>query len=994
MLNRSLIAALFLLIPIYIQTAWSSDYAVPENSLEVSFDIPSSKIRGVSRISVNKGEELPVHMGSLRIISLKVNGIDSDLGRDETSFSITANEDGVIEIGYEGVLKAAQSPDPESPMTIQSVIDGRGISLTDMWYPEINGPCYFTLKATLPEGYEAVSEAEEIRKVSVDGKVEHYFSFPYPLEGINLIASDMYVVKADSYRDVKIYSYFFKEDASLAGSYIEFTKRYLELYEGIIGKYPYKRFSIAENFLPTGFSMPTFTMLGSAVVRLPFIVETSLGHEILHQWFGNHVYMGSENWTEGLTTYLADQLYMEEKGEGWDYRKQILIDHHNYVSEKNDFPVRGFRARFDHASRTIGYGKAAMVFHMLRDIVGDNIFFGSLRDFINENRFKRASWDDLISSFQRSYNEDLDWFFTQWINETGVPSLEMNDTGARYVEGGFELSFSIKQKGPLYEMTVPVTVYSGGEGIKRRFRITEKENKFKIYMSYEPEKIVMDGDYDVARSLHKEEVPPVVSGLLGASDLMVALPVRDKRFYKGVIDDFKKKGASVKRAKDIKDSEIGSYSVIVLGSDNPVISRLFGNIDEPEAGFSIIIKENPWNPDKVIGVFNGTSKKEVSSGFRKLRHYGKYSRLLFDSGANISKETDVTQRGISMDLKKEPLAVDMSSVKTLSDVINDISGRKIIYIGEFHDVFAHHAVQLDIIRGLYRMNKDIAIGMEMFQRPFQKTLDDYIEERIDEKEFLKKTEYFKRWRFDYNLYKPILDFAKSNMIPLLALNMEREIIEKVSKDGIDSLSRGDRKSIPSEMDFSDLKYRERVRWAFKMHKDWEEKNFDHFFQSQVLWDETMAQSADVFLKDNKDRQMIVIAGQGHLEYGSGIPKRTYRRNGYDYAIVLIDADLEEGIADHVIFPKPVEGVTSPRLMVFLNIEDDMLEVTGFSEKSVSEKAGLRVGDIIVSVNDVPSRTIEDVKIELFSKRKGGMIKVEVLRKEDGKETRKIFNVRL
>ena len=68
------------------------------------------------------------------------------------------------------------------------------------------------------------------------------------------------------------------------------AKQYIQLYETLFHPFPFKRFAIVENFLPTGISMPTYTLLGQEVVRLPFIVETSLGHEVLHQWFGNQVY--------------------------------------------------------------------------------------------------------------------------------------------------------------------------------------------------------------------------------------------------------------------------------------------------------------------------------------------------------------------------------------------------------------------------------------------------------------------------------------------------------------------------------------------------------------------------------------------------------------------------------------------------------------------------------------------------------------------------------
>ncbi|MEK7789697.1 MAG: ChaN family lipoprotein, partial [Planctomycetota bacterium] len=328
--------------------------------------------------------------------------------------------------------------------------------------------------------------------------------------------------------------------------------------------------------------------------------------------------------------------------------------------------------------------------------------------------------------------------------------------------------------------------------------------------------------------------------------------------------------------------------------------------------------------------------------------------------------------------------VEVSALKTLNDVINSVSNKKIIYIGEHHDQFAHHNVQFQVIKGLYAKNKKVAIGMEMFQMPFQGILDGYIAGRIDEKEFLKKSEYFKRWGFDYNLYKPILDFAREEKIPLVALNIRREIVAKVSKSGLDSLSDEEKKEIPQQMDFSDNEYRDRLMKVFKMHQNSKDRNFDFFYQSQVLWDETMAQSIDEFFKKNPDfqqnGQFVVIAGGGHIQYGSGIPKRTFRRNGYEYAVILNDANMERNIADYIFYPQLMEGITSPKLMVSLKEEDGRVMIEGFPENSVSEKAGLKGGDIILSIDSEPVGSVEDMKIHLFYKKKGDTVKVKVLRK--------------
>jgi len=332
------------------------------------------------------------------------------------------------------------------------------------------------------------------------------------------------------------------------------------------------------------------------------------------------------------------------------------------------------------------------------------------------------------------------------------------------------------------------------------------------------------------------------------------------------------------------------------------------------------------------------------------------------------------------ELLKETMAVQISTLETLPEMMEHVVGKKIVYIGENHVQFSNHLIELEVIKDLHRRGKTIAIGMEMFQRPFQKVLDDYIEGKIDEREFLKGTQYFKRWGFDYNLYRPILLFARSEKIPVVALNQRQEIVDKVFRSGLDSLSEEERKFIPSGMDFSDEAYKTRLKKVFQEHKDVGARDFNFFYQAQILWDETMAESIDEFLKAHPSYQMVVLAGNGHLAYGSGIPKRTARRNGYDDAIILNDTDPKKDIADYVLFPGTIPGETSPRLMVLLTEKRGKVEVAGFHPGSNSEKAGMRVGDIILSIDHTPIHEIDDVKIDLLSRKKGEKVNVRVLRK--------------
>jgi len=428
---------------------------------------------------------------------------------------------------------------------------------------------------------------------------------------------------------------------------------------------------------------------------------------------------------------------------------------------------------------------------------------------------------------------------------------------------------------------------------------------------------------------------------------------------------------------DINNSRVIGTAVIHtnIHATKELDSRLHGNDifranDSKDALFEL--------PQDII---NAKSKDKTDAAFRKISRYGRYSAVSFDNGRNVYKKTEEATRGMEIRLGEHLSAIDVFTFRrlSLSDVIEDVSDKRIIYVGEFHNRFAHHDVQLQVIKGLSRKNRMIAIGMEMFQRPFQMVLNDYIAGKIDEREFLKKSEYFKRWGLDYNLYKPILNFAKAEGITVIALNIREEIVKKVSRGGIDSLSEDEKREIPAEMDFSDNEYRERLREVFQRHENWKEKNFDFFYQAQILWDETMAMSIDDFLKKNPDYQMIVLAGAGHLKYGSGIPTRAFRRNGYSYAIILSDVEIEKGIAHYVLSPSPIDGPTAPGLTVSLMEKDGKVKIEGFPENSISEKAGLRVGDVILSLDGIAVNSIEDVRIHLFYKKRGDTVKVKVLR---------------
>ncbi|MCW8881599.1 MAG: ChaN family lipoprotein [Sedimenticola sp.] len=326
--------------------------------------------------------------------------------------------------------------------------------------------------------------------------------------------------------------------------------------------------------------------------------------------------------------------------------------------------------------------------------------------------------------------------------------------------------------------------------------------------------------------------------------------------------------------------------------------------------------------------------------------------------------------------------LDLRQTTNIESLIPSLRDNRVVYIGETHDNYSHHNAQFEIIAALKAQGADLAIGMEMFQRPFQKYLDDYIAGTITEAEMLRKTEWYDRWVYDYRYYRPILNFAQEYGIPVIALNTPREITSQVSKQGIESLTDQQRSQIPADIDYSDAAYSERLRAIFRQHDEKAERNFERFKQVQLLWDEGMALRAADYLKEHPGKQLVVLAGSGHLMHGSGIPNRVKRRLPVASAIVLPGGDLkvEPGIADFIIFPRKVSLPAAALMGIYMDQTAEGVRVSELAKEGAAEKSGIQRDDVIVGFDGVDVTSTADIRIGLLSKRPGDHVRVDVLRK--------------
>ncbi len=318
------------------------------------------------------------------------------------------------------------------------------------WYPAIpgEGRVTFDLTVVLPPGWGAVSQGDRLeRVVETDGSTVTRWVCDEPQDGIWLVAGQ-YHEYSETFGKVEAMAFFRQPEDALAKKYLASTGEYITMYEKLVGPYPYGKFALVENFWETGYGMPSFTLLGPRVIRFPFIIESSYPHEILHNWWGNSVYIDYEsgNWGEGLTAYLSDHLLKEQKGLGAQHRQESLQKYADYVLSGRDIPLTAFRSRHGSVSEAVGYGKTMMLFHMLRLELGDQLFRKGLQRFYADNLYKTAGFGDVQAAFEVVSERDLEWFFNQWVFKTGAPVLKLERSISKQLGGDrFSLSLTLKQ---------------------------------------------------------------------------------------------------------------------------------------------------------------------------------------------------------------------------------------------------------------------------------------------------------------------------------------------------------------------------------------------------------------------------------------------------------------------------------------------------------------------------------------------------------------------
>ena len=630
--------------------------ATAQFDFTITIDPVARTLIGEGSIALPPGKATTLTLASGFVAeSMQLDGRTLPLGTaaDRQTWRIDAGTDArVVSVRWSGTLAALdatmQHRDTLGNLRPASSVGGTFLPASANWHPVVDGmPASYRVTLLLPPGQRGLVPGRLLAETDDTSGYRAAFEFAQAIDGIDLMAgpyrSDERVITLAGDRSVRLRTYFTQALADLAPGYLDSVAGYLAQYDDRIGAYPYTEFSVVSSPTPTGFGMPTLTYLGADVLRLPFIRATSLGHEVLHNWWGNGVFPdhASGNWSEGLTTFMADYEYKRREGEAPARAMRLAwLRDFSALPATGDTPLAAFTSRTHGTSQIVGYNKAAMVFSMLRDLIGEAVFDQGLRTFWATQRFRVASWDDLRQAFEQASNRDLAPFFAQWIKRPGAPTLHIAEARREPTGKGWRVQVRIVQPLPSFAVSVPLRIRTELGEQMQSVDVRGLATTATLTVDARPLEIALDPDTRVMRRLAPGEAPPILRDVMVNAATALAVLAPDPAY-----DEAARQLADAiadQPPKPIRpDDDVPASPLIVIGTT----ARIAAWIEQhalPPIGATLPQRGNArvWlarGRAASIAFIEAADTATLQSLMRGLPHYGGQSWLVFENGKVVER---------------------------------------------------------------------------------------------------------------------------------------------------------------------------------------------------------------------------------------------------------------------------------------------------------------------------------------------------------------------
>lgn len=321
---------------------------------------------------------------------------------------------------------------------------------------------------------------------------------------------------------------------------------------------------------------------------------------------------------------------------------------------------------------------------------------------------------------------------------------------------------------------------------------------------------------------------------------------------------------------------------------------------------------------------------------------------------------------------------------------------QVVLLGESHDDADHHRWELHTIAALSALRAKLELGFEMFPRRVQPVLDRWVAGELDEMAFLKAADWSQVWGFDAAHYLPLFHFARLKHFPMLALNVERELVRTVRSQGLEAIAPEKREGVSAPAAASES-YLKRLFHAYAQHPEKDGKaparddaKFHSFVQSQLVWDRAMAQTLAAAAARSPEALVVGIMGSSHVAHGEGV-QHQLQSLGIERVVTLLPwdtgtdcSDFSAGLASAVfgLPPEPVAPAAAPPPLLGIQIEAVAagIRVLAVNPGSIAEAAGLRAQDVLTHAAGTAIGTIGDLKGIVTRMAPGTWLPLKAMRK--------------
>ncbi|MGD1101394.1 MAG: M1 family aminopeptidase [Terriglobia bacterium] len=412
---------------------------------------------------------------------------------------LTAGKPASITVTYGGMLNSADGSPVEGIKVAYVGPEGSYLLYPGRWFPvSAYGVNRFsaTMNITVPSDETVIASGKVGAPVREPGKVTYTYDFAnssFP----GTVMAGHYVVQPATAVGADIALYLKPGHENLAASYGDTAARILAFYSDVFGPLPSAHLAIVEIGDDTvgGYTAPGVVALASRAFTNP-VNYRLLAHEISHLWWRCLVNPATPNdafLDEGLAEY-SKALYVQEAAGDAAFEDLMRDTAVGALTHEEVTPIAqaGQLHEFTPEYQSIVFDKGAMVFHMLRWVIGDEAFRKTLRTMAEQYAWKSITADQFQQLAEKASKQELTFFFAQWVNSTGVPQFKR--TWAVYrLPKGYQVVGKMQQDLDIFRMPVEVRVVcQGSKPITQRVDMVGTTADFTIDTRTKPLRVLVD----------------------------------------------------------------------------------------------------------------------------------------------------------------------------------------------------------------------------------------------------------------------------------------------------------------------------------------------------------------------------------------------------------------------------------------------------------------------------------------------------------------------